>query len=143
MSAGAPLELTPSEMLAIDSQGTMTQAQARQLLNAEMPGGENGDAQCEVANIFSKYDGVLDFDEFTDLISDLLCLSRDVLQVSPATARAAAQAIAVYGVPGGETATCSLVQFIELAGNWVAVLTDVRVAAQLGGSRPGQSSPPA
>lgn len=93
----------------MDSLGTptpMTQAEAQRMLNADdLPGGENGtgDVQAQATMLFSQYDvnggGVLDFDEFTKLIAELLCLSGDVLEVPHAPPRRQAGGAVHEGAP--------------------------------------------
>ena len=74
-------------------------------------------------------DGVFDFDEFINLVSDLLCLREGVLFASPQAGRNLAEVLA-RRIPGPSgRLTIEVADLVELDGRWASLITQPDVVA--------------
>jgi ubiquitin thioesterase protein OTUB1 len=70
----------------------------------------------------SNGDGVFDFDEFIQLVSDLLCLRDGVLYAPPKAGRNLAEVLAKQ-IPGPARHTIEVAHLVELDGRWASLIT--------------------
>jgi len=73
-------------------------------------------------------DGVFDFDEFIQLVSDLLCLRDGVLLAPPQAGRNLAVVLAKQ-IPGPARDTIEVADLVELDGRWASLITQPDMVA--------------
>jgi hypothetical protein len=73
-------------------------------------------------------DGVFDFNEFIELVSDLLCLRDGVLSAPPQAGRNLAEVLAKQ-IPGPTRDTIEVAHLVELDGRWASLITQPDVVA--------------
>ena len=80
----------------------------------------------ELVSVLTLYDlngnGVIDFDEFIQLVSDLLCLRDGVLYAPPQAGRNLAEVLARH-IPGPARDTIEVAHLLELNGRWASLIT--------------------
>ena len=86
----------------------------------------------ELVSVLTLYDlngdGVFDFDEFIELVSDLLCLRDGVLLAPPQAGRNLAVVLAKQ-IPGPARDTIEVADLVELDGRWASLITQPDVVA--------------
>ena len=87
----------------------------------------------EVTVVVTPYDlngdGVFDFDEFINLVSDLLCLREGVLFASPEAGRNLAEVLARHISGPPSRLTIEVADLVELDGRWASLITQPDVVA--------------
>ena len=90
-------------------------------------------AALEVTVVVTPYDlngdGVFDFDEFINLVIDLLCLREGVLFASPEAGRNLAEVLARHISGPPSRLTIEVADLVELDGRWASLITQPDVVA--------------
>jgi hypothetical protein len=86
----------------------------------------------ELVSVLTLYDangdGVFDFNEFIELVSDLLCLRDGVLFAPPQAGRNLAEVFARH-IPGPARDSIEVADLVELDGRWASLITQPDVVA--------------
>jgi hypothetical protein len=86
----------------------------------------------ELVSVLTLYDAnrdcVFDFDEFNELVSDLLCLRDGVLFAPPEAGHNLAEVLARQ-IPGPERYTINVADLVDLDGRWASHITKPDVVA--------------